>query len=94
MSENSSKPKAAEVDLDKLNKAINGKIDQCPLCKATNSFTVIPNIMELRQFFHGKAVFGGDIVPLVVLTCSNCGNTVLLNALQTDAIKKDSDSQG
>lgn len=96
MSENSSGPKGAKLDIDKLNEAMRGKISRCPLCGATNSFTALPEIMELRQFYHGKTVLGGEmsIVPLVVLTCSECGNTVFINALQTKTIKEESDSQG
>ena len=95
MSENSSGPKGAMVDLDKLNQAISAKIRHCPLCGALNSFTVLPEIMEVRQFFHGNIMLGGTpVVPLVVLTCSECGNTVFINALKTNAIKKEADSQG
>lgn len=97
MLENSNSPKGAKLDLDKLNEAMRGKINRCPLCGASNSFTAMPDIMELRQFFHGDTVLGGgsSIVPLVVLTCSECGNTVFINALQTHTIKKEeSDSQG
>ncbi len=95
MSENSSGPKGAKLDIDKLNEVMSGKISRCPLCGASSSFTAMPDIMELRQFCHGKTIFGGvSIVPLVVLTCSECGNTVFINALQTKTIKEESDSQG
>lgn len=76
-------PQDIEVDFGKLNAALSGKIRGCPLCGATNSFSAIPKIMELRQYYNGDFVVVGQssIVPLVVLTCSNCGNTVLINAI-------------
>ena len=96
MPEKSNGPTPAKLDLDKLNEAISKKIGQCPLCGVSHSFTAMPEIMELRQFFHGDTVLGGKMVfvPLVVLTCSNCGNTVLINAIQTNAIKKESEDKG
>lgn len=88
MPEKPNKPIPGKLDIDKLNKYIGKKIIHCPLCEASGSFTALPDIMQLRQFFHGDTVLGGDsIVPVAVLTCSNCGNTVLINAIQAKAIQ-------
>lgn len=72
-----------QVDTMKLNHALNGKISRCPAC-GSSSFTAMPTLMELREFRQGSLVVGGSpIVPLAVLTCQNCGNTLLINALVT-----------
>lgn len=70
------------VDIGKLNEFLNGKLPQeCPLCHATHSYSCEKQLMELREF-KGNNFFEGQtaIAPLVVLTCGNCGNTILLNA--------------
>lgn len=84
MQENPTQPKGEQLDLDKLNQYLRGKIGRCPLCGAQNSFTALPYIMELRQFFNGDFVVGGPaaIMPVAVLSCANCGNTQLINAIQ------------
>ena len=74
--------KAHEVDLGKLNHAISKKISICPACQQRGTLSVMPTLMELREFHGGDFVLGGSpIVPLAVLTCNNCGNTILINAL-------------
>ena len=71
-----------EVDLDKLNRALSKMISVCPACQQRGTLSVMPTLMELREFHGGDFVIGGSpIVPLVVLTCNNCGNTILINAL-------------
>lgn len=89
-------PKPVMLDLDKLNESISKKIGKCPLCGALHSFTAMQEIMELRQFLYGDIAIGGKmtILPLVILTCSNCGNTVLINALHANAIKKEPEDKG
>ena len=39
------------------------------------------NVFELREFHEKGFLIGpGPIVPIIPVTCSNCGNTVLINA--------------
>ncbi len=86
---------AYAVDLGKLNLAISNKIRMCPACQKQGSLSVMPTLMELREFHNGDFVLGGTpIIPLAVLTCSNCGNTLLINALTTGLISNDSDPGG
>jgi len=55
---------------------------KCPICHK-NSWNVSPELFELRSFHGGSMVIGGKggIVPLILVTCVNCGNTILINAL-------------
>ncbi len=53
----------------------------CPLCK-TGNWSVSDKVYELREFHGGNMVIGsGAIVPIVPVTCDNCGNTVLVNSI-------------
>ena len=59
MPEKPAQPKGEQLDIDKLNRYLQGKIKSCPLCGKQNTFTALPYIMELRQFFNGDFVVGG-----------------------------------
>ncbi|WP_412984686.1 hypothetical protein [Pontimicrobium sp. IMCC45349] len=77
-------------DLDKLLKHLNEKWGNraCPMCNS-NSWTVNDTVYELRQFQGGNIVIGGGpIYPIIPVNCNNCGNTVLVNALVSQAIEK------
>lgn len=83
------------VDLKRLNSALSGKIGPCPLCGKRGTLSAMPTLMELREYHSGDFVVGGTpIIPLVVLTCSNCGNTVLINALAMKLMDIPSPSEG
>lgn len=79
---------STSVDLAKLNKYLAGKIHSCSFCQKSGTFSVLPNLMELREFQEGNIVIGGSsqLIPLAVLTCSNCGHTELINAIQAGLV--------
>ena len=54
----------------------------CSVCHK-NSWNISPEVFELRSFHGGSMVIGGKggIVPLILVTCANCGNTIFINAL-------------
>ena len=80
---------AHSVDTNKLNQFLGDKMGPCPLCRKLHTFVLAPTLMELREFREGGLVVGDTpIMPLAVLTCNNCGNTVLINALVTGVLKK------
>jgi hypothetical protein len=56
-----------------------GKI--CSVC-GTGNWNVEPQLAELRFLSLAGFVVGGPIIPLIVLTCVNCGHTVLINAVK------------
>lgn len=53
----------------------------CQVCGA-NTWNVEPQLAELRFLNLGAFVVGGPVLPLVVLTCNNCGNTIFINAVK------------
>lgn len=88
--------KLSDKDYKDINKHIAEKWQvpvACPVCKH-NNWSVSQEILELREFHGGKMVVGGNtaIVPIVPVTCSNCGNTVLFNPLVA-GIKLDGEEQ-
>jgi hypothetical protein len=53
----------------------------CPMCKHNNwelgaGYVVLPASPDPVQLY-----MGGKVYPLAVMTCSNCGNTQLINLL-------------
>jgi len=53
---------------------------KCPMC-GQQAWVIGKNVFELREFHEKGFVIGpGPIVPIIPVTCSNCGNTVLINA--------------
>jgi hypothetical protein len=58
----------------------------CQMCGVGN-WNVQETTFELREFNEGNLVVGGvPIIPVVPVICSNCGNTVLVNALSAGVI--------
>lgn len=52
----------------------------CPMCLVGN-WSVGEHIFELREFHGGSLSVGGPVLPVVPVVCTNCGHTVLLNAV-------------
>lgn len=54
---------------------------KCPMC-GHSSWNVPSEIYEIREFYGGDIIVGPiPIVPLLPVTCSNCGNTILINSI-------------
>lgn len=53
----------------------------CSQCGA-NAWTLVDKVFELREYSGGGMVIGGgtSIITVLPVTCSNCGNTVLVNS--------------
>jgi len=66
---------------------------KCAQC-GVNNWQVQDSVFELRQFSGGSLIVGGPLIPVVPVTCANCGNTVLVSALlakvmpRTEEVKK------
>lgn len=54
----------------------------CEICK-NNSWNINDTIFQLSEFQGTDIIIGGgSIAPLISLSCNQCGNTKLLNAIQ------------
>ena len=61
----------------------------CPMCGAQN-WNVSDTVFELRQFHGGNLVLGqGPIIPIIPVTCVNCGNTIFINGIITGIIENE-----
>lgn len=58
----------------------------CQMCGVGN-WNVQDTAYEVRQFSQGGLVVGGPVIPVVPVVCTNCGNTVLVNAIIAKAIE-------
>lgn len=59
---------------------------QCTCCGA-NNWSIAESVFQLTEF-HGSGMrIGGLLVPVVPVTCNNCGNTLVINALVAGAIE-------
>ncbi|ATN01027.1 hypothetical protein CRN77_15365 [Proteus vulgaris] len=63
----------------------------CPLCKS-GPWNVSDKVFELREFQKdgGIIIGGGPIIPIIPVTCSNCGHIVLVNAIVSGCMPPDS----
>ena len=68
-------------------KFINDKVStvwkgnrECPICISRTTW-VIGTPVEVREFNEGNHCPGAAITPLIQVECSNCGYTVLFNAI-------------
>lgn len=71
----------SKEDRQRITDAIDGRVKgwQCRLCDQ-NDWTLAEGIIALGvQDKPGTVVVGGRVLPCIALTCSNCGNTLLLN---------------
>lgn len=65
-----------------------GRDSRCPMC-GHKSWTVHDTTFEIREFNEGNMVLGGPVIPVVTIMCTNCGNTLFVNALQAGAVEAD-----
>lgn len=79
-----------EKAINYLNNKWHEKI--CPICKGTN-WDIHPELYELRQFNGGNMVLGGPLIPMLVIECTNCGNTISINAMRAGIVNLDNSAE-
>lgn len=63
---------------DDLLQLIKSKVQcTCPLCSSGNDWSTTSEIMYLSSYKQGAPT---TCIPVVPLSCPNCGYTILLNA--------------
>ena len=73
---------------DKFLKELNAKWENknCPMCNH-NNWNVDGNMVaHMRLSDQGGIELGGQVMPLVALTCMNCGNVLFVNPLVLGAL--------
>lgn len=73
--------------INHLSKKWKGK--NCPMC-GEGPWNASDSPFELREFNEGNLIIGGQtsIVPVIPITCNNCGNTILINAVVAGLVNK------
>lgn len=58
----------------------------CPMCNA-GTWNVQDSTYQLMEFNpQAGLVIGGPVIPVIPIVCSNCGNTLLINAITAGII--------
>ena len=83
---------AKKIDSEKLVNHLKSKWQgrHCQMCR-TGNWNVSDSIFELREYNQGNLVIGGGpIIPVIPITCDNCGNIVFVNAILAGFIEQKS----
>jgi len=77
------------IDKDALKKFLFDKWEDsnCPKCK-NNQWTVPYDVFEIKKYLTGKFIIGGEVIPVIPITCMNCGLTFMVNAIIAGIVKK------
>lgn len=74
-------PDQVQALVDKLN-TLPYFLKPCHVCR-TGRWEVSDSVFELKEYGHGSLLGGSGSLYLVApITCSNCGHTVLMNAIK------------
>ena len=63
-------------------------VKPCPMC-GQGPWTVQDKVFQLSEYNSGNLVVGGPLIPVIPVSCSNCGHTVLVNAIISGAVQPD-----
>lgn len=80
----------SKIDSEKVIKHLQEKWKgaRCSMC-GEGSWAVQDSAFQMTEFSHGGLAIGGPVIPVVPVMCSNCGNTVLINAILAGVVKQD-----
>jgi len=72
--------------INKINQKSGNNL-QCNICHG-KSWSVTENIFQMLEYKDGKIVLGGSvsILPLIPITCNDCGNTIFINAIKVGLV--------
>jgi len=72
----------ADIKTDAVIAFLNSKWDNrsCPMCNK-GPWSVQDRVFQLNEFHQGNLVVGGPLIPVIPVSCGNCGHTVLVNAI-------------
>lgn len=85
-----------EASLKRLREWLSEKWQKgCPFCEQ-NSWVAshVITLISQRPDELGTISLGGTTFPCVVVTCQNCGNTALVNALSSGVLLKEDGDHG
>lgn len=79
----------AKLDSKKFIEYLQGKWGErkCPMCGG-GPWTVQDTTFQLIMFYEGGLAVGGPVLPVVPVVCTNCGHTVLVNAIISGVVQQ------
>jgi ribosomal protein S27AE len=83
-----------EIDNEKVLAFLKNKWTnpRCPMCGG-GGWNVEQGVFELRKFHGGNFIMGGPLIPIIPVSCQNCGNTVFVNAIMAGVVDRDQPSE-
>ena len=75
-----------EKFLEQINAKWKTKV--CPMCQKNNWSIGQELVSPMTLSTEGAIQIGGSVMPLVAMTCMNCGNVLFVNPLVIDAVNK------
>jgi len=72
----------ADIKTDAVIAFLNSKWGNrsCPMCNK-GPWSVQDRVFQLNEFHQGNLVVGGPLIPVIPVSCGNCGHTELVNAI-------------
>ena len=58
----------------------------CQVCGKSN-WSIDEHIFQLSEFHEGKILAPGVVIPLVSISCGNCGNTITMSAIKLGVVE-------
>ena len=77
-----------KLNKEKFLNEINSKWinKNCPMC-SYNQWNIDSNLVSVMKISeNGGIALGGQIMPLVAVTCLNCGNVIFVNPLVNNCV--------
>ena len=78
------------LDIEKANEWLDRhwKADRlCPVC-GNSTWLGEEQVMELRPFNQDRLGAPGPVIPLLVIICSTCGNTLFFNTILAGLVER------
>lgn len=79
-----------KVNIDKVIEHLNIKWgnSSCPMC-GSNNWNVSDKVFKIHEFHDRTLITGsGSVFPVIPVSCNNCGNSVMVNAIMSGGIER------
>ena len=77
----------SDIDTKKVLEHLNKVRSTSKVCKfcGANDWAVVGKVFELREFHNSAS--GSPIIPVIPVTCNQCGNLLLFNGIAAKLVK-------
>lgn len=82
-----------KIEQKRLDKYIkNLHVSNCPIC-GKSDWSMTDRVFEVSELTNKISRTGNNVIPIVPITCDNCGNTYFINALRAGLIDKEEQAE-